>query len=317
MSELLLILTILLAPTSLHTGKQLIPNDMYDDPPPVARPYTPPVPVRIESIADSVSLGPFSGMEFVTIPSGSFMMGSSPSEVDRDDDEGPRHSVNVPSFELMTTEVTQGMWEAVMGTDIRHYRDLAYHDWPLYGEGSNYPMYYVSWDDCQEFIEKLNEFDPSHTYRLPSESEWEYACRADTRTRFYWGDSDSGSVTGDYCWNDLNSNSSTHSVATKQPNPWGLFDMSGNVYEWCEDTYQSSFVGTPTDGSTWVSSGASSRVSRGGSWYHNSRYCRSANRSINSAVSRSYILGFRLARSQVSIHQVPHESNMQGVYSRL
>jgi len=285
MSELLLILSILLAPASLHTGKQLIPNDMYDDPEPV---YVPPIAPR--------SVFP-NDMEFVSIPSGSFMMGSPESEEERSEREGPRHSVSISSFELMTTEVTQGMWESVMGTDVRYYRDLANPDWALYGEGSNYPMYYVSWNDCQDFIEKLNELDSRHTYRLPSESEWEYACRAGTTTRFYWGNSDSGSVMGDYCWYGSNSSSSTHLVATKLPNAWGLYDMSGNVWEWCEDTYQSSYDGAPTDGSAWVVSGASSRVKRGGSWLTHARSCRSALRNDLSADIRYDGLGFRLARS--------------------
>jgi len=290
------------------TGISFSQVDPLAPPPPAPRPYTPPAPVRTEPSVGSVSSGPLSSMEFVSIPSGTFMMGSSPSEVDRDDDEGPRHSVNISSFELMSTEVTQGMWEAVMGTDVRYYRDLANPDWPLYGEGSNYPMYYVSWNDCQEFIEKLNELDSRHTYRLPSESEWEYACRAGTRTRFYWSDSDSESTVKQYCWFFKNaraeywstphaSQEGTQQVGTKTPNPWGLFDMSGNVYEWCEDTYQSSYDGAPTDGSAWVSSGASSRVLRGGSWSSYARFCRSANRNLYSADSRVSYLGFRLARS--------------------
>ena len=283
----LLILTILLAPASLHTSKQLIPSDTYDKSSPV---YISPPALRSVFPDD---------MEFVSIPSGSFMMGSPESEDGRWDGESPRHSVSISSFELMTTEVTQGMWEAVMGTDVRHYRDLADPDRSLGGEGSNYPMYYVSWNDCQEFIEKLNALDSSHTYRLPCESEWEYACRAGTTTRFYWGDSDSESVMGDYCWYSSNSNSSTHPVATKQPNDWGLYDMSGNVSEWCEDTWHGNYNGAPTDGSAWVS-GASIRVLRGGGSggsQNNAGYCRSAYRFDLSAGIRSSDLGFRLARS--------------------
>jgi len=274
----LLILTILLAPVSLHTGKQLIPNDMYDDPEPVY-------------VRPSAPRGVFpDNMEFVTIPSGSFMMGFPESW------GAGRwyHEVSITSFELMTTEVTQGIWEDVMGESASSRHEMNY------GVGGNYPMYYVSWNDCQEFIEKLNALDSSHTYRLPSESEWEYACRAGTTTRFYWGDSDSGSEMGDYCWYSSNSNLSTHPVALKQPNAWGLYDMSGNVSEWCEDTWHSTDDGAPTDGSAWwVSSGASSRVRRGGSWdcIAIAGDCRSANRGSNSADYRNINLGFRLARS--------------------
>jgi len=256
--------------------------------------YDAPESVTTEPIAGSVSSGPLSDMKFVTIPSGTFMMGSSPSEAGRYDNEGPRHSVSISSFELMTTEITQGMWEAVMGTDVRYYRDLANPDLPLFGEGSNYPMYYVSWNDCQEFIEKLNELDTSHTYRLPSESEWEYACRAGTTTRFYWGDSDSEGVMGDFCWYSSNSNLSTHPVATKLPNNWRLYNMSGNIWEWCEDTWHSSYDGAPSDGSAWVSSGVSSCVFRGCNLFE--RSCRSAFRLSCIADGRFKNLGFRLAR---------------------
>ena len=226
------------------------------------------------------------GMTFVSIPSGDFMMGSPESEDGRWGDEGPRHSVSISSFEMMSTEVTQGMWEEVMGSNPSRFTgDL------------NRPVENVSWNDCQDFIDKLNDLYPSHTYRLPSESEWEYACRAGTTTRFYWGDSDSGSVMGDYCWYSSNSNSSTHPVGLKLPNDWGLYDMSGNVWEWCEDSWHGSYDGAPVDGSAWVSSGASSRVLRGGGWNSSARDCRSANRTYDSADSRYNNLGFRLARS--------------------
>ena len=214
------------------------------------------------------------------------MMGSPVSEDGRYDDEGPRHSVSISSFEMMSTEVTNCMWEEVMGSNLSNFSgDL------------NKPVERVSWNDCQAFIEKVNELDPSHTYRLPSESEWEYACRAGTTDRFYWGDSDLKSVIGNYCWCGGNSNSHTQTVGTKLPNNWGLYDMSGNVWEWCEDSWHYSYEGAPTDGSAWVSSGASSRVRRGGSWYYSARYCRSAYRGFSSANNGYGNLGFRLARS--------------------
>jgi len=228
---------------------------------------------------------PVACMEFVSIPGGSFYMGSPSSESDRDSDEA-RHRVTVGSFELMTTEVTQGMWEEVMGSNPAH----------DYGVGDNYPVYYVSWNDCQEFIDRLNEMDPSHTYRLPSESEWEYACRAGTTTRFYWGDSDSESTMGRYCWYSGNSSSSTHPVASKEPNAWGLYDMSGNVWEWCEDKYTSDYDDCPTDGRAYTGSG-SDRVLRGGSWLCSAEICRSADRSGYSPGNGLSYLGFRVARS--------------------
>ena len=212
-------------------------------------------------------------------------MGSPSSEISRGSDE-ERHRVTVQSFELMTTEVTQSMWDEVMGENPAH----------DYGVGDNYPVYYVNWDDCQDFIDELNYMDPSHTYRLPTEAEWEYACRAGTTTRFNWGDSDSESTMGRYCWYTENSNSTTHPVAQKEPNAWGLYDMSGNVWEWCEDKYTSDYYDCPTNGSAYTSSG-SDRVLRGGSWYSVARFCRSAFRSISGPGSRSFALGLRVARS--------------------
>ena len=238
------------------------------------------------------------GMEFVSIPSGSFQMGSLSSEDGRREDE-MRHKVSISSFELMTTEVTQGMWEEVMGesiSDLRH--DTVFPDWPLCGVGDNYPVYYVSWNDCQDFIDELNDLDPNHTYRLPSEAEWEYACRAGTETRYYWGNSNSESTMGRYCWYSSNSNSSTHSVGIKQPNAWGLYDMSGNVPEWCEDIYTTDYRDCPTDGSAYTGLGfglGSNRVMRGGGQDHHANHCRSAARGWDSP-DFTNILGLRLVR---------------------
>ena len=130
-----------------------------------------------------------SDMIFEVIPSGSFSMGTPETDTARGLNE-TEHRVYLDSYELMTTEVTQGMWKTVMGTSPS--TDC--------GEGSNYPVYNVSWNDCQEFIRKLNELDRDHTYRLPTESEWEYACRAGTVTRYYWGDTDSLCTVDHYCW---------------------------------------------------------------------------------------------------------------------
>ena len=261
----------------------------------------PPPPVRTTPRASLPS-----GMTFVSIPSGSFYMGSPSSESNRDSDES-RHSVRVSSFELMSTEVTQGMWEEVMGEDIRDLRELADPDFSIWGEGSNYPVYYVSWDDCQDFIDKLNDLDRSHTYRLPTEAEWEYACRAGTSSAYYWGSSSSESTMKQYCWYDKNARSSewtsphassqgTQPVGTKSPNSWGLYDMSGNVYEWCQDVYTSDYSDCPSNGSAYSGQG-SNRVLRGGSWLGVARYCRSANRGNFSPGYRLSYLGLRLARS--------------------
>jgi formylglycine-generating enzyme required for sulfatase activity len=229
------------------------------------------------------------GMEFVTIPSGSFQMGSPESDPDSYDNERPVHTVTFDySFEMMTTEVTQGMWEEVMGSTPAS----------DFGVGLNYPVYYVSWYDCLEFTDQLNLLDTEYEYRLPSEAEWEYACRAGTTTPYYWGDTLSYIQIDQYAWYDGNSGGTTHPVAQKLPNGWGLYDMSGNVLEWCEDWYHTSYSGAPTDGSPWVSPSSLNRVLRGGGWGSSAGYCRSADRNPGGPGGSSYIVGFRLVRSE-------------------
>ncbi|HOH31360.1 MAG TPA: formylglycine-generating enzyme family protein, partial [Candidatus Hydrogenedentes bacterium] len=184
-----------------------------------------------------------------------------------------------------------------------------------YGLGNTYPAYYISWDDTKNFITSLNAHIVSSgqgplTVRLPSEAEWEYACRAGTTTRFYFGDSlrcdglctdcAAGTLPGNrtaymwYCGN--NSPSGSKAVGGKTANAFGLYDMSGNVYEWCEDDYHSSYTGAPTNGSAWVDSPrASYRMIRGGFWYYYARSCRSAFRLYGTPGIRYIYVGFRLA----------------------
>ena len=241
--------------------------------------------------------GPVSGMEFVSIPDGSFQMGSPVPEFDRDEDE-LQHLVNIESFELMTTEVTQGMWEEVMGEDFQEFCANGNSNWSPQGVGSNYPVYYVSWNDCNDFIDKLNQLDYNYTYRLPSESEWEYACRAGTMLCYYWGDNYLKSKMGQYCWYFLNSDFSTYPVAEKLPNLWGLYDMSGNVIEWCSDYYISDYSKCPQTGAAYIGTG-SLRVARGGSYGDYPGVCRSASRLNFNSSTRLRILGFRLVRSEL------------------
>jgi len=217
----------------------------------------------------------------VWIPAGEFEMGSPDDEDDRDGDEGPVHDVTfVEGFWLGKYEVTQAQWEAVMGDNPSHF------------DGANRPVETVSWDDIQGFEEELDD-----AFRLPSESEREYACRAGTTTRFYWGDDPDYEDIDDYAWYNSNSDNRTHEVGSKQPNGWGLYDMIGNVWEWCEDWYHNNYEGAPDDGSPWVAGGGSFRVYRGGGWLNDARYCRSANRFNYSPSNRDNDLGFRLARS--------------------
>ena len=227
--------------------------------------------------------GAIAGMKFVKIPAGSFMLGSFDSEPGRGDDESPRHKVTLQSFYIQTTEVTQAQWVAVMGSNPSHF------------QGDDLPVENVSWNDVHDILRELNVLDPGKGYRLPSEAEWEYACRAGTRFAYYSGadESDLASVG----WYVGNSGSKTHPVGQKLPNTWGLYDMHGNVREWCEDWYHNSYEGATEDGSAWVSPTGSYRVLRGGSWYNNPGGCRSAVRHGYGLAYRYGFIGFRLVRN--------------------
>jgi len=225
----------------------------------------------------------FIGMDFILISSGEFDMGSPPNETGRWDSEGPVHHVIISNAYYMGKyEVTQKQWRDVMVYD------------PSSFKGDNLPVESVSWDDVQEFIRKLNEKEGVSKYRLPSEAEWEYAARAGTTTRYSFGDDDS--ILGDYAWYDANSGSKTHDVGQKKPNPWGLYDINGNVWEWVQDDWHSNYNGAPTDGLSWEGGGGSERIKRGCAWGYNTMYCRSAQRFNIPQSLRHEGLGFRLVR---------------------
>ncbi|MFZ2410301.1 MAG: SUMF1/EgtB/PvdO family nonheme iron enzyme, partial [Candidatus Methanoperedens sp.] len=235
------------------------------------------------SSADQKSITNSIGMEFVLIPAGEFDMGSPSNEKDRYDDEGPVHRVKISkSFYMGKYEVTQKQWREVMGTDPSHFK------------GDNLPVESVGWNSFQEFIRKLNEKEGTNMYRLPSEAEWEYAARAGTTTGYSFGYDIS--KLGEYAWYNANSGDKTHEIGQKNPNPWGLYDVHGNVWEWVQDIYHDSYNGAPTDGSAWESGGGSGRVFRGGGWNTPAGYCRSAHRGGNDADVRASIVGFRLLR---------------------
>jgi formylglycine-generating enzyme required for sulfatase activity len=162
----------------------------------------------------------------------------------------------------------------------------------------NLPVEDVSWDDVQEFIKKLNEKEGTNKYRLPSEAEWEYACRAGTTTRYSFGDSES--KLGEYAWYFDNSNDKMHPVGQKKHNSWGLYDMHGNVWEWVQDRWHDNYDGAPADGSAWKSGNDARWVIRGGGLNYFARCCRSASRFFNGPGprDRSNVLGFRLLKEQ-------------------
>jgi formylglycine-generating enzyme required for sulfatase activity len=225
----------------------------------------------------------------ISIPAGSFQMGCV-SGKNCYDSEKPVHTVTVPAFELGKTEVTFEQWDACValgGCD--HLPDD--RGW---GRG-NRPVINVSWDDVQQYIAWLNQ-ETSKNYRLPSEAEWEYAARAGTKTTYWWGnDVGKNNANCDGCGSQWD-NKTTAPVGSFKPNPFGLYDTAGNVWEWTQDCWNKSYQAAPADGSTWQTGDCSYRVGRGGSWYGCAGYSRSANRCDNSHGARIDNQGFRLAR---------------------
>jgi formylglycine-generating enzyme required for sulfatase activity len=222
------------------------------------------------------------GMSFVLIPEGSFTMGSPTGESGRDSDER-QHPVTISKpFYLQTTEVTQKQWAQVMGSNPSSFKDC----------GDGCPVENVSWDDAQEFIRRLNQKGGGKGYRLPSEAEWEYACRARSTGAYWFGDEEAR--LGEYAWYSLNSENKTHPVGTKKPNAWDLFDMHGNVWEWCQDWYGEYPTSQVTD-PTGPEAGEH-RVLRGGSWFSYAGGVRSEGRGGDGPGGRIIGIGFRVAR---------------------
>jgi formylglycine-generating enzyme required for sulfatase activity len=216
--------------------------------------------------------------KMIKVDGGTFTMGATTEQQKPVADEKPTHQVKLSSYYIGETVVTQALWVAVMGSNPSEFK------------GSNLPVESVSWDDCQRFISKLNNITGKH-FRLPTEAEWEFAARGGNKSNGYQY---AGSNTlSDVAWYKENSYNQTHSVMAKNPNELGLYDMSGNVWEWCQDWkgfYGYSSVTNPPG----VTSGHE-RVFRGGCWTANARSCRTANRSGNTPDGRYYNLGFRLA----------------------
>ena len=230
-------------------------------------------------------------LEMIAIPRGTFLMGSPENEAERQDYESPKHQVTVPSFFMGKYPLTQAQYQAILGSN------------PSYFKGNNRPVETVSWDDAVLFCQKLSQ-RTGKSYRLPSEAEWEYACRAGTKTPFSFGDNitpDLVNYDGNYPYKSAPKGKyreQTTDVETFTPNSFGLYDMHGNVWEWCEDDWHENYINAPTDGSAWNSrSGSSTKMPRGGSWGRNARFCRAALRGRSSRDLRSRDFGFRVVSS--------------------
>jgi len=243
-------------------------------------------------VEKTVDLGDGVVLELVLIPAGWFKMGSPTNEKDREVNEAQHWVVITRSFYLGKYEVTQEQWQKVMGTNASNFK------------GAKNPVESVTWDDSQEFLKKLNALPhpiplpPGEgarvrgLFRLPTEAEWEYACRAGTKTRFCSGDADAGLA--DYAWYDANSGGTTHPAGTRKPNAWGLHDLHGNVWEWCGDWYGEYGGGWVPKRNPAGPATGSDRVLRGGSWNHTPYYCRSAHRIRYDPGYRQDCYGFRV-----------------------
>jgi|AntRauTorckE5430_2_1112549.scaffolds.fasta_scaffold03017_4 formylglycine-generating enzyme required for sulfatase activity len=214
--------------------------------------------------------------QMIYVQNGSFQMGSN----DGDSDEKPAHTVSVCSFYMSKYEVTQKQWRDIMGTNPSYFKNC-----------DNCPVKQVSWNDIQDFIKKLNA-KTGKNYRLPTEAEWEYAARGGQSYKYAGSDN-----IDNVAWYTSNSGSKTHPVGQKSANGYGLYDMSGNVWEWCQDTWHENYNNAPTNGTAWLTGGDNSRrVLRGGSWNSDDSDCRVASRYRVYPTSRNNSISFRLAR---------------------
>ncbi|MGF1493945.1 MAG: formylglycine-generating enzyme family protein [Microcoleaceae cyanobacterium] len=263
-------------------------------------------------------LGNGIGLDMIKIPGGTFQMGSPEDELERLDREGPQHEVTVPEFYFGRYPITQGQWKAVVETTEKVNQDLkeepsyfkdAYEEYDHWSR----PVERVSWSDAKEFCDRLTQ-KTGREYRLPSEAEWEYACRAGTTTPFHFGET----ITTDLAnYNGTDEEYGSYGRGPKgeyrqqttpvgyfkAANPFGLYDMHGNVWEWCEDDYHNNYENAPTDGQARLVDELAYKVIRGGSWLSNPRYCRSACRYGNGPVNGHVNVGIRVVRVSPRILQ--------------
>ncbi|HLP90288.1 MAG TPA: formylglycine-generating enzyme family protein [Nostocaceae cyanobacterium] len=237
-------------------------------------------------------------LEMVLIPGGSFLMGSPENEPESRDDERPQHEVTIKPFCMGKYPITQAQWQAVAQLpQVNKELELD----PSRFKGAKRPIECVSWNDAVEFCARLSAYT-KRPYRLPSEAEWEYACRAGTRTPFHFGETittDLANYNGEYVYGNgsegIYREETTEVGSFGVANEFGLYDMHGNVWEWCQDDWHNNYEGAPTDGSAWISNETSrDKLLRGGSWLYIPVYCRSAFRGYYVAGFVDYSLGFRV-----------------------
>jgi formylglycine-generating enzyme required for sulfatase activity len=239
------------------------------------------------------------------IPAGSFLMGSPEDELERLDSEGPQHEVSVPQFFMAKYPVTQAQWRFVANLPQVN-RELKSE--PSNFKGDDHPVEQVSWHEAVEFCDRLTIFT-NRQYRLPTEAEWEYACRAGTTTPFHFGETITTALAN---YNGADEEYGAYGPGSRGeyrrettpvdqfqcPNAFGLCDMHGNVWEWCQDHWHENYEGAPADGSAWLTENEEAdRIFRGGSWGNYPGLCRSAFRSGNDPGYRSYVIGFRVCCS--------------------
>lgn len=282
------------------------------------QPSPPPDPKAGTVVKNSI------GMELVWVPPGEFMIGSESGE----DDEKPVRRVNIAKgFWMGKYEVTQGQWVKVMGTTLQQQREKAGKTEALNGEGPDHPMYFVSWDDAREFVAKLNESNDGFVYSLPTEPQWEYAARAGATGDHYgsldeiaWYANNSGRayMDADRIWRTdpqnfhrrvIQNGGQTHPVGTKKPNDFGLYDLIGNVWEWCEDLYYPNYEVIPAlDGSSKITGESKLRVMRGGSFGLTSTNNRAPRRARNVPSRRFHNSGFRIVGTRSLPTRIPQTS---------
>jgi formylglycine-generating enzyme required for sulfatase activity len=243
------------------------------------------------------NLGGGAILDMVAIPGGRFVMGSPNTEARLSNYEGPQRTVNISPFFMGKYPVTQAQYQALMGNNPSHFKGFF--------KSKQLPVEQVSWDEAVKFCRKLSE-KTGKTYRLPAEAEWEYACRAGTTTPFCFGETitpDLVNYDGNYPYGAAPKGlyrKQTTDVGSFPPNAFGLYDMHGNVWEWCSDRWHDNYNGAPTDGSSWETGNDNNRVQRGGSWNGNAVVCRAARRYCVSADLRCWGRGFRVAVASVS-----------------